>query len=167
MPCDRCKRTQQTCIAPTQPATSSFVFVNPRTKPEMRLLSQVSFDKTEREVKYFFSSFLPMNTFSHGNLLVQRELQSIMHSSNALRDALCAIASLHRFQQIRCSGSGVEDRNWHRSAMQLYVGSVRCVQAQITQNKFADDPSTLWTTFLLGLFEVCEKCSSRRDHSLT
>ncbi|KAG9190592.1 hypothetical protein G6011_08680 [Alternaria panax] len=95
-----------------------------------------------------------MNTLSRGNLLVQSELQSMMHSSAALRDALCAIAALHRFQRIQRSESGVDGLKERRSAMQLYAGSVRCVQAQIGQNKFVDDSSTLWTTFLLGLFEL-------------
>ena len=156
MPCDHCKRTRQKCIVPTRSVTSSFVFVNPGAEKHIQLPSRISLGKTERDVTYFFGSFLPMNTFSNGNLLVQNELQSMMHSSTALRDALCAVASLHRFQRAQYIGSGLEDLNGRRNAMQLYVGSVRCVQARITQDKFADDPSTLWTTFLLGLFEVRE-----------
>ena len=104
---------------------------------------------------YFFVSFLPMNSLSSGTLLVQSELQTMMHSSAALRDALCAVAALHRHQRAQWTDSGAKDAGGRRGAMQLYVESVRSVQARITHNKFADDPSTLWTTFLLGLFEVC------------
>jgi hypothetical protein len=96
-----------------------------------------------------------MNTLSGGNLLVQSELRSMMHSSAALRDALCAVAALHRYQRAQWTNLRAKDPEGRRSAMQLYVGSVRYVQARITHNKFADDSSTLWTTFLLGLFEVC------------
>ena len=103
---------------------------------------------------YFFSSFLPMNVLSSGGLLLQKELQSMVHSSVALRDALCAVAALHRCQRVQWEVLETKDPEGRQGAMQLYVGSVRSVQARITHNKFADDPSTLWTTFLLGLFEV-------------
>jgi hypothetical protein len=155
MPCDHCNRTRQTCIAPTRTATSSFVFVDPGVENQIQLPSRVSLRKSEQDITYFFSSFLPMNTFSNGNLQVQSELKSMVHSSTALRDALCAVACLHRFQRARCIKSGIGDLNGRQSAMQHYVGSVRYVQARIAQNKFIGDPSTLWTTFLLGVFEVC------------
>jgi hypothetical protein len=142
-------------------AVSSFVFVNAGAKQQLQLPLAVSPGRTEQNIAYFFHSFLPMNSLSSGSLPLQSELQNMMRSSAALRDALCAVAALHRHQRAQWTDLGGEDLGGRCGAMQFYVGSVRSVQARITHNKFADDPSTLWTTFLLGLFEVC--CTFRPE----
>ncbi|EFQ91153.1 hypothetical protein PTT_12083 [Pyrenophora teres f. teres 0-1] len=116
-------------------------------------MSQVEYDMT-----YFFACFLPMNTVHGGGCLFQGQLEDMMHITPDLRDALCALAALHRSrlaQSTTVTGKRLEPPD---GALQLYGRSVKSVNRRIVCNTFAGDCSMLWTTFFLGLFELmCDR----------
>jgi hypothetical protein len=106
-----------------------------------------------RALPYFFLSFSRMNILL-GNTPIDGDVLDLAKTSPALRDAIEAVATLHHKQQESFSillENGQCDT--HR-ALQAYGRSVRCMQNHITSNTFLGDPSALWTTFLLGVFEV-------------
>jgi hypothetical protein len=107
----------------------------------------------ERTFPYFFTSFLPMNTIASDKSVTAR-LLAMAKSSPALQDAIHAVAALHQKQQDQLTVPGGGGNGETYKALQAYNQSVRCMQSCIETNTFLDDPSALWTTFLLGLFEV-------------
>lgn len=106
-----------------------------------------------RAVPYFFMVFLPMNNFSAGRS-VQEEVSIIVKTSRGLRDAIEAVATLHYNRHSRTTGCKVPDRSNGKQALQAYSRAVRHVQSRITSAAFLGAPCALWTTFVLGLFEV-------------
>jgi hypothetical protein len=168
IPCENCRRTGRSCTAPIKQAPSMPVFVGWKSSPDIKnkefalLLGKKSSLSVPQSmtpidhdctIPYFFTCFLPMN------LLVNDKSASIgllamAKSSPALRDAIQAVAELHRKQQDQFAVAGLNAHGATYKALQAYDRSVRCMQVHIMTNTFLDDPSALWTTFLLGLFEV-------------
>lgn len=95
-----------------------------------------------------------MNVLWSDNLPMQGELQHMMHFSSALRDATNAVAVLHRSLFGRMDGEKTGGCQERVAALKLYSESVRSTREQILDGNLTGDASTLWTTFLLGIFEV-------------
>lgn len=114
----------------------------------------------DRDLAYFFHSFLPMNVLTKNNASWQSELQLFLHQSPALSSAVSAIASLHRFQQERLLLNTTGVRKDQVQALNSYSQAVKHVRTAITSNSFAG-PALLWSTFFLALFEV--RRGERRD----
>lgn len=152
------------CIFPSPPATPNFVFVGngpavttvaPQgQRKQLQISPSINMSQVEYDMTYFFACFLPMNTVHGGGCLFQGQLEDMMHITPDLRDALCAVAALHRSrlaQSTTVTGKRLEPPD---GALQLYGRSVKSVNRRIVCNTFAGDCSMLWTTFFLGLFEV-------------
>ena len=166
--CLSCERTNRVCVTENPFTPSDFVFVGQKAKDPPFVLRTAkniniinlplpgSIDRMgfERDTSYFFHVFLPMNILWSDDLQMQGELQHMMHCSSALRDATNAVAVLHRslFEQI--GGEKTASRQERVAALHLYSESVRSIREQILQNNSTGHASTLWTTFLLGIFEV-------------
>ena len=132
---------------------------------QLQISPSVNMSGVEYDVTYFFGCFLPMNTVLGGGPLVQAQLQDMLHVTPDLRDALCAIAALHRSrlaQSMTVTGKRLEPPD---VALQLYGKSVKSVNNRILGNTFAGDCSMLWTTFFLGLFEVRLGHAKKKDCS--
>jgi hypothetical protein len=169
IPCENCKRTGRSCTTSINQVSSLPVFVGWRNDTEItsKELPSLLEDRAaisvpqslglkdyDRTFPYFFTSFLSMNALisdksTDGGLL------ALAKSSPALRDAIHAVAALHRKQQDQFAVTEANGRCETFKALEAYNRSVHCMQIHITQNSFLRDPSVLWTTFLLGLFEVC------------
>jgi hypothetical protein len=106
----------------------------------------------DRALPYFFTVFLPMNVLLDKS--TEAEVLAIAKTSPALRDTIQAIATLHRKQQAQLNIVPGDGRCETYQALQAYGRSVRHIQSRITSTAFLSDPSALWITFLLGLFEV-------------
>lgn len=119
-----------------------------------------------RAVPYFFMVFLPMNNFSTGQS-VQEEVSVIVKTSRGLRDAIEAVATLHYNRYSRQTASAAEGRSHGKQALQAYSRAVRHVQSRITSGAFLGAPCALWTTFVLGLFEVSEPTMRCQHYVLT
>lgn len=169
MPCENCRRTGRSCTITINSAMLLPVFVRnnidlqagvkepPTTKIAIvsRLPPFIGVIGSDRAVPYFFRSFLPMNVFI-SDQSVEVELLAMMTTSEALRDAIHAVAILHRKQQYQLTIGSTKGSSETHQALQAYDRSVRYMQRCIASNAFLQDPSSLWTTFLLGLFEVRE-----------
>jgi hypothetical protein len=129
------------------------------TKIVTRLPQSLELAGDDRAVLYFFTSFSRMNVLA-GNTLIDNEILNLAKTSPALRDAMVAVATLHRMQQEQFRLISTDGQCDKHGALQAYGRSVRCIQNRITSNTFLCDPSALWTTFLLGLFEVRSQRSS-------
>lgn len=149
----------------TKTRSSNVVFVSP-TSSEVEIrspvplaqreipicqLRQMSARQIDCYLPYFFTQFLPLNTFTSEKVAITDDLLAMTHTSAALRDAVTAVAALHVRQQGLLDVAGTESV----IALKAYMRSVSSVQNKITTGAFMKDQSALWTTFLLGLFEVC------------
>ncbi|USP81299.1 uncharacterized protein yc1106_08573 [Curvularia clavata] len=121
-----------------------FVKQSPKAEPIMEL---------DRDLDYFFGSFLPMNAFTKSNASWQNELQLLLHQSPTLSNAVSAIAALHRFQQEKMMLNTKKARKDKLQALQSYSEAVKRVRVAIASNALAN-PAVLWSTFLLALFEL-------------
>lgn len=151
----------------SQPRKAAFVFVNqpkrlktcsqsPVSHSELQIARTIAPRDVSNDLQYFFTSFLQMNILADNNLHVELDLQNMMHGSSALRDAIYAVSALHRNKQAQfLLPSSPDCSQGSYFALQSYSKSVQSVQSLIERNEFTRDPSTLWSTFLLGLFEVC------------
>lgn len=114
----------------------------------------------ERDLNYFTACFLPMNLFSGQSLLAEKDLRAMIHASPASEHAIAALSSLHR---CLTSPGGRHDKSTrqdlHRS-MESYSQSVKHVQHVISNQNVQPEPHMLWSTFLLGLFEVRSKATA-------
>ncbi|KAJ4294333.1 hypothetical protein N0V90_008023 [Kalmusia sp. IMI 367209] len=169
IPCENCKRTKQPCKTPTKPTTFTPVFVGVMATSKMRSVTTASLTAIptdfpllhspiqkicDRNVPYFFTSFLAMNNLMNDRIPVASDLLGMMKDAPALRAAICAVAAHHRIQQNPTLVSGEDEKDEMFYTLQSYGQSVRYIKDLISSNTFLEDPSALWTTFLLGLFEV-------------
>jgi hypothetical protein len=124
-------------------------------KKDATISLPLSLDSTEDDIAflYFFQSFLPKNILT-SNIPFDTELLSMAKRSKPLRDVVQAIGELHRGQQNQLSTGAFNKSRETYQALQAYDRSVRSVKDLIATKIFLSDPSALWTTFLLGLFEV-------------
>lgn len=133
-----------------------------KEKTAVAIHSQPSTVRKDTYTGYFFVAFLHQNAFTGISTQFAKSLLSFIHYSPELFDAVNAIAALHISQSI-----GIESaKSDYTAALQAYSRSVRCVQAKIDFNLSLSDPSILWTTLLLGVFEV-SKMSSRNHNALS
>lgn len=98
---------------------------------------------------YFFTHFLYQNAFTSISPQFANSLVTFLHHSSELHDAVKAIAALH----ISHSTSFLQGRD-DPAALQAYSRSVRSLQTKLELEPTARDPSVLWATLLLGVFEV-------------
>lgn len=119
------------------------------------LYACVSPGRTDQYLSYFFTSFLPRNVFASKIIPMEGDLRAICSASSALRDAIDAIVTLHCSRQGQLSLIDQDLSLAKFDCLQPYTRSVRYVQRAITLRTLMDDPSALWVTFFLGLFEVC------------
>jgi hypothetical protein len=178
MPCENCKRTGRLCIISIKQVALLPVFVTEQSRNEsnsarcISLVDQQIIDVLPQPMRlkdddcalqYFFVSFLPMNILvSDGT--VDTALLAMVKTSPALRDAVQAIATLQRRRHDQSIVDSPTTDCQNYQALKAYNRSVCSMQSLITSNNFLGDPSALWTTFLLGLFEVRGK--QREDSCL-
>ncbi|KAH7412319.1 hypothetical protein DE146DRAFT_642817 [Phaeosphaeria sp. MPI-PUGE-AT-0046c] len=166
VPCSTCKRTGLACTIAIKPTSLLPVFVGQHsltetehkrnlTKSLVHLPQPVDLGWEHRAVPYFFKVFLPMNNFSGGQS-VEEEISTIVKTSRGLRDAIGAVATLHYKQNSGLMAGAAGDRCDRNEALQAYGRSVRHVQSRITSEVFLGAPCALWTTFVLGLFELMQ-----------
>lgn len=126
-------------------------------------------DKTSYFFRYF-DAFLFRNRFTQKNILPTDIVELIQRSSSGeyLRDAVLSLGAMQATKTR--SAEGIDSNESYRFAVNLYSKSVAGLRTALDQ--FASLPtlrhSILWTTHLLGLFEVNpKKLSSFFDFSLT
>lgn len=163
-PCEYCRRAKQRCEFPTKPGTFTPVFVSQTARsliqdeknspmkietPYLPLMQSPTSDPYDRIIVYFFVTFLSTNNLPTSRFPMADDLLHLIQNAPALRNAISAVAvqhGIHRRPTLAAT-------NKHH-ALQSYSHSITHINALIASNTFAQDPSALWTTFILGLFEV-------------
>lgn len=112
-------------------------------------------DKTSYFFRYF-DTFLLRNKFTQKNIFPTDIVELIQRSSSGeyLRDAVLSLGAMQATKTR--SAEGIESQESYRFAVNHYSKSVAGLRTAL--NQFASLPnlrhSILWTTHLLGLFEV-------------
>lgn len=103
----------------------------------------------ESYVAHFFSIFLPQNTFSQRLTASLSAIQSNLVQHKSMLDVVAAIGALH------CTVEGPSNsRSLARDALCLYGDAIKALRSEIARAKQEDLSSLLWSSYLLGLFEV-------------
>ena len=165
-PCLNCTKTNRACETTTLRKNTAPIFVHATQTSfskkgrshvgeiAARVPARAPSIRDESYVTYFFTSFLYQNVFTSE---FATALSPLLHYSPELRDAVSAIAALHMTQH----GQSTSDHDDKLAALQAYSQSVRRIQERIASQSFIRDPSSLWTTLLLGVFEVSRFRRSR------
>jgi hypothetical protein len=161
-PCLNCTKTNRACETTTLRKNTAPIFVHAtqisfsqRGRSHVREVAisvpaQAPSIKGDCYVTYFFTSFLYQNAFTGITSQFGTALLSLLHHSPELHDAVRAISALHITQ----NGQSTLNYDDKLVALQAYSRSVQRVQGRIVSQSFIRDPSSLWTTLLLGVFEV-------------
>ncbi|KAF1932134.1 uncharacterized protein M421DRAFT_416861 [Didymella exigua CBS 183.55] len=166
-PCLNCTKTNRACHTTTARKTTGPIFVHATqasfphrgrshvTETVVDLPAQTSPVSSDFYVTYFFTSFLYQNSFTGITPQIGTALSSLLHYSPELHDAINAISALHMTRNGYLNS--IQDDKL--AALKAYSRSVQRVQGRIVSKSFVCDPSSLWTTLLLGIFELM------RDHT--
>ncbi|KAJ4984284.1 hypothetical protein SVAN01_10253 [Stagonosporopsis vannaccii] len=168
-PCLNCSRTNHLCHTTAKPESTAWVFVHAtktqdsddkrarRKGDTVSLPRQIPALRNETHLTYFFTSFLSQNAFTSVSEQFRISLSSLIYGSVGLRDAINAISALHIAQMRGATPTKGDDP----AALHAYARSVKCIQAKITSGSIVRDPSSLWTTLLLGVFELMRDPTGR------
>lgn len=169
-PCEYCQRIKKPCEFPIQPKAFTPVFVSETARSLVQdqknssmqietsylpLLQAPTSDSHDRSIVYFFVTFLSTNNLPTSRFPIADDLLHLIQNAPALRNAISAVAvqhGIHRRPKLAATNK------YH--ALQSYSHSITHINVLIASNTFAQDPSALWTTFILGLFEVRSVTSS-------
>ncbi|XPS70404.1 hypothetical protein M3J09_002625 [Ascochyta lentis] len=169
-PCRICKEKNRFCHMTREDKTIASVFVHTtsttftnrsrshRKATPISLTHPMVPCRNDIYLTYFFASFLRLNAFTGIAPEFQTSVSSLVHYSSELRDAINAISALHITQNNQTCQS-VDMSNENLAALQAYSRSVRSMQVKIASKEFIDDPSALWTTLLLSVFELMRDTS--------
>ena len=115
-----------------------------------RLYPNVPLEKRDLFIGFFFSSFLANNDFS-GSALDLSTITSQFQSSPSLYNACIAVGALGFGKKLPIGESAASTVG----ALKAYRTSISSFQKEIDTDGFLHYEACLWTTFFLGIFEVC------------
>lgn len=105
------------------------------------------------------ASFMQRCQLIRGFASVTAELIHLMEKSPSLRDVATAIGAHDASRRSSVSSFRGQDSPGY-TALSLYGRSIQALQIQATNTASARHDDTLWSTFLLGIFEVHSVISS-------
>jgi hypothetical protein len=114
---------------------------------------KVKDDNVSLFINHFFSNFLVRNDF--GGTLDHSTMISEFQNSPSLYHASIAVGALDMSRR-PISFSSIKSRDAAMSSTMAYVTSLTQLHAEIEGEKAHRSDVSLWTTLLLGLFEVGE-----------
>ncbi|EFY91084.1 hypothetical protein MAC_02970 [Metarhizium acridum CQMa 102] len=164
-PCDHCTRTGKTC-EPQTPTTprASFQFVayeaTRRTTPKLALPATVNNDRESTYLGHFVAVIRNCQ-FTARFPLVATALLPVMSGNSHLSHVAIAIGALdaHRRAQVGASRDYPSPRI---VAFTRYQRALASLQDELGSSNAPQRDDVLWTTFLLGLFELMAEPSGDR-----
>jgi hypothetical protein len=164
-----CNRVGKTCVAPqTQPRNNDLIFVHigdlsqvhpsngkPRTTVSMALAvpPAISLDRQTKLSKHFFSVFIQTNDFTVAKNLNLNLIEQLWQTNSGLREAIMAVAALdasRRSQTLSYGSKSVVAT----TALKEYKKALLSLQNDLDCQMILKNDACLWSTFLLGIFEV-------------
>lgn len=150
-PCLYCSKKKLECRPQARDLGTEMVFINTRLKPTVNPPNGMSLKGEDIALARFFTVFISRNDFA-GTHFDTDGIVCSFQTSSSLYNAAVAIGSL----DLRNSSSSlVERRGVTASALQSYQKSVTTLRDDMKCTEIRQSDAALWTTFFLGLFEVC------------
>lgn len=180
-PCSNCERRHITCIfgSTTQKKSFNIILVergeqktpatfkpyngtrkkqSPSSSGSLIVSSPLRLTDNALSFLYYFDVFAQRNNFTGKQHLFADEVKQLsgLHSHSYLMDAMLSIGAI---QAVKLNASNVPSRNeCLTTALEHYSKSIIGLRDSINSPRKRDDDSrqnaVLWTTLLLGLFEV-------------
>lgn len=102
----------------------------------------------------YFALFLRRCQFTKGFASATPDLMALVQSHVSLRKVAMAIGALDASR--RSSVRSLHGRNSpQHAALTLYGESIRALRTRLSMTPSLGSEDILWSTFLMGLFEVC------------
>lgn len=101
-----------------------------------------------------FGLFMKKCQFTRGFASVTTDLMPLVQTSPSLQDLARAIGALEASRRASVR-SWCEQESPQIVAFRLYGRSIRTLRRQLETTEAGKSQDILWSTFLLGLFEVC------------
>ena len=142
-----------------EPAEARFEFVTLQGGRQREtvggLQGQITEDRTIRFLDSF-SAFIRLNQFTKRFQSLDADLLPLIQKSTALHQAAVAIGALHasRHSSVRTLGG---QKSPSYVAIESYRSSILSLQTRLAEGDAARGEDVIWSTFLLGLFEVCQE----------
>lgn len=126
---------------------------NPR-HDHLRVVPQIArpiiSDLSSRYATHLYSSSFCLNNFTGRPFDGFQDVCSLLDSSPSLYNAAIAVAAMDVKRQRIPSPKYPE-----ASALQYYRTAISSVQTELVDRNVGANDSILWSTFFLGIFEVC------------
>lgn len=103
-----------------------------------------------RYITHLCSSSFCLNNFTGRPFDGFQDVFSLLDSSPALYNAVIAVAAM----DVRCQRI-LSQKSPEASALQYYRTAISSVQTELVDRDVGVNDSVLWSTFFLGIFEVC------------
>lgn len=155
-PCMYCVRTSQTCQLQTPPRNEvEFVSFNGVWSDQAtQLIGQVSKPEETLYTEHF-ALFMQKCQFNRAFASVPKDLLPLIHVCPSLREIAVAIGALDASRRGAVGLRRGQDSPRH-IAFSSYGKSIHALSTQLENTTSVQREGVLWSTFLLGLFEVCE-----------
>lgn len=102
----------------------------------------------------YFELFLRRCQFTKGFASATPDLMALVQGHLSLRKVAMAIGALDASRRSSVRSLHGHDSP-HHAALTLYGESIRALRARLSTTASLDSEDILWSTFLMGLFEVC------------
>ncbi len=151
-------RTNRTCEIQKPPA-NEVKFVAVTNAVQSYQANQIGAQVPKHQETLYlehFALFMRRCQFTRGFASVTADLVHLMQRSASLRHVAIALGALDASRRGSvCSFRGQDSPRY--VALNLYGRSIRALQTQVANVALVRCDDLLWSTFLLGLFEVCEE----------
>ncbi|KAH6676752.1 hypothetical protein B0J14DRAFT_586248 [Halenospora varia] len=163
-PCGYCTRTGIVCVPPQNlPQSRDIVFVH-LNKPSSNKIStrvrlstaiplDVPLDLDSKLSKHFFSVFLLANDFTAIRHFDFRLIRQLWQSNSGLKNAVTAIVTLDASRRSQQLAHGKKDAAGV-IALNAYRKALVSLQIDLEGQGILNSNACLWSTFLLGIFEL-------------
>ncbi|KIN06342.1 hypothetical protein OIDMADRAFT_176424 [Oidiodendron maius Zn] len=163
-PCRYCIKKKQKCVPQATPTKTDVVFVNISTEPTRsttrsamirpsmpEICPKMREDNLSLFINNFFSNFLARNDFGvgwdHSTMIYQ------FQKSPSLYHASIAVGALDMSRRLS-SFSSIQAKDAVMGSIMAYAASLTQLHTEIESENLGRSDITLWTTLLLGLFEL-------------
>ncbi|KAM5370890.1 hypothetical protein ACJZ2D_008323 [Fusarium nematophilum] len=163
LPCKYCTRTKKACL-PQRPAPNDVKFVAVEQSQQFAQAAKLTRTVNRHEdILYldYFALFLQSCELTREFGSITPDLLPLIHASLPLRAVTMAIGALEANRR-GCVSSDPERQSPQHVAFRSYGDSMRALQPLLQLADAFCREDVLWSTFLLGLFELLSETSGER-----
>lgn len=109
----------------------------------------IASDATSLYITHFHTSFVRCNGIAGSSIEQYQDVQPLLQEHPALKCAVIAVSALYIEKHHQSSANCAKSL-----ALHYYRAGISFVQADLTRPNLRTNPSILWSTFFLGMFEL-------------